>query len=35
MNNTLLTLKMDDTTEGDITAAANTIQLAKIIEIAQ
>jgi len=35
MNNTLLTLKMDDTTEGDITAAANTIQLAKIVEIAQ
>jgi len=35
MNNTLLTLKMDDTTEADITAAANTIQLAKIIEIAQ
>jgi len=35
MNNTLLTLKMDDATEADITAAANTIQLAKIIEIAQ
>lgn len=35
MNNTLLTLKMDDTTEADITAAANTIQLAKIVEIAQ
>lgn len=35
MNNTLLTLKMDDTTEADITAAANTIQLAKIVAIAQ
>jgi len=35
MNNTLLTLRMDDTTEADITAAANTIQLAKIVEIAQ
>jgi hypothetical protein len=35
MNNTLLTLRMDDTTESDITAAANTIQLAKIVEIAQ
>ncbi len=35
MNNTLLTLKMDDTTEADITTAANTIQLAKIVEIAQ
>lgn len=35
MNNTLLTLKMDDTTEGDITAAANNIQLAKIVQIAQ
>ncbi len=35
MNNTLLTLRMDDTTEVDITAAANTIQLAKIVEIAQ
>ena len=35
MNNTLLTLKMDDTTERDITAAANNIQLAKIVQIAQ
>jgi hypothetical protein len=35
MNNTLLTLRMDDTTEGEITNAANAIQLAKIVQIAQ
>lgn len=35
MNNTLLTLKMDDTSEGDITAVANGIQLAKIVQMAQ
>ncbi|HRG09046.1 MAG TPA: hypothetical protein PLJ08_10765 [Cyclobacteriaceae bacterium] len=35
MNNTLLTLRMDDTTESEITTAANSIQLAKIVQIAQ
>jgi hypothetical protein len=35
MNNTLLTLRMDDTNEGEITAAANTIPLAKIVQMAQ
>lgn len=35
MNNTLVTLRMDDTTEGEITAAANTIPLAKIVQMAQ
>jgi len=35
MNNTLVTLKMDDTNEGEITAQANTIPLAKIAQIAQ
>ena len=35
MNNTLLTLKMDDTNEGEITSMANTIPLAKIAQIAQ
>ena len=35
MNNTLLTLKMDDTNEGEITTLANTIPLAKIAQIAQ
>lgn len=35
MNNTLLTVKMDDTSEGEITGVANTIQLAKIVQIAQ
>ncbi|MEQ1588106.1 MAG: hypothetical protein ABL895_19650 [Cyclobacteriaceae bacterium] len=35
MNNTLLTLKMEDTTETDITSVANTIQLAKIVQMAQ
>lgn len=35
MNNTLLTLRMDDSTESEMTAAANAIQLAKIVQIAQ
>lgn len=35
MNNTLLTLKMDDATEGEITTAANAIPLAKIVQLAQ
>lgn len=35
MNNTLLTLKMDDCTESEITAAANAIPLAKIVQMAQ
>jgi hypothetical protein len=35
MNNTLLTLKMDDTSEGDITTVANGIPLSKIVQIAQ
>jgi len=35
MNNTLVTLKMDDTNEGEITTQANTIPLAKIAQIAQ
>ena len=35
MNNTLLTLKIDDTNEGEITSVANTIPLAKIAQIAQ
>lgn len=35
MNNTLVTVKMDDTTEAEITAAANTIPLAKIVQMAQ
>jgi hypothetical protein len=35
MNNTLVTLKMDDSNEGEITAAANTIPLAKIVQMAQ
>jgi hypothetical protein len=35
MNNTLLTLKMDDTTEGEITTTANAIPLSKIVQIAQ
>jgi hypothetical protein len=35
MNNTLLTLKMDDATESEITSAANAIPLAKIVQIAQ
>lgn len=35
MNNTLVTLKIDDSNEADITAAANSIPLAKIAQIAQ
>jgi hypothetical protein len=35
MNNTLVTVRMDDTNETEITAAANAIQLAKIAAIAQ
>ncbi len=35
MNNTLVTLKIDDTNEGEITAAANAIPLAKIVQMAQ
>lgn len=35
MNNTLVTLKMDDSNEGEITAAANGIPLAKIVQMAQ
>jgi hypothetical protein len=35
MNNTLLTLKMDDSNESEITAAANTLPLAKIVQLAQ
>jgi len=35
MNNTLVTVKMDDTNESEITAAANTIPLAKIVQMAQ
>jgi hypothetical protein len=35
MNNTLLTLKMDDTNEGEITQVANTLALAKIAQMAQ
>lgn len=35
MNNTLVTVKMDDSNEGEITAAANTIPLAKIVQMAQ
>jgi hypothetical protein len=35
MNNTLLTVKMDDSSEGEITGVANGIPLAKIVQIAQ
>lgn len=35
MNNTLLTMRMDDTNEGEITTAANLIPLTKIAQIAQ
>lgn len=35
MNNTLVTVKMDDTSEGEITTFANGIQLSKISQIAQ
>jgi hypothetical protein len=35
MNNTLVTVKMDDSNEGEITAAANAVPLAKIVQMAQ
>jgi len=35
MNNTLVTLKMDETTESEITGFANTIPLSKIAQLAQ
>jgi hypothetical protein len=35
MNNTLVTIRMDETNEADITAAGNAIPLAKIAQIAQ
>ena len=35
MNNTLVTLKVDDTNEGEITGFANAIPLAKIAQLAQ
>lgn len=35
LNNTLVTLKVNDTNEGEITAFANTIPLAKIAQLAQ
>jgi len=35
MNNTLVTLKIADTNEGEITQAANTLPLSKIVAIAQ
>lgn len=35
MNNTLLTLRIDDSSETEITTAANTIPLAKIVQMAQ
>jgi hypothetical protein len=35
MNNTLVTIRMDDSNESEITAAANAIPLAKIVELAQ
>jgi len=35
MNNTLLTLKMDDTNEAEITQVANSLALAKIAQMAQ
>ena len=35
MNNTLLTLRMDDTNEGEITTLANSIPLSKIAQLAQ
>lgn len=35
MNNTLLTLKMDDTNEAEITQVANSLPLAKIAQMAQ
>jgi hypothetical protein len=35
MNNTLVTVRMDDTNEGEITTAANSIPLSKIVQMAQ
>jgi hypothetical protein len=35
MNNTLVTVRMEDTNEGEITAAGNSIPLAKIAQVAQ
>ena len=35
MNNTLVTIRIDDTNESEITAAANAIPLAKIVQIVQ
>jgi hypothetical protein len=35
MNNTLVTVKIDDTNESEITAAANAIPLSKIAALAQ
>jgi hypothetical protein len=35
MNNTLLTVKMDDTSEQEIAAVANGLQLSKIAQLAQ
>jgi hypothetical protein len=35
LNNTLVTLKVDDTSEGEITGFANSIPLAKIQQLAQ
>ena len=35
MNNTLLTLKMDDTSEAEITQAGNSLPLQKIAQLAQ
>lgn len=35
MNNTLVTLKIADSNEGEITAAANTLPLSKIVQMAQ
>lgn len=35
MNNTLVTVKLDDSNEGEITAAANAVPLVKIVQMAQ
>ncbi|MFO0267007.1 MAG: hypothetical protein ACK51D_08680, partial [Cyclobacteriaceae bacterium] len=35
MNNTMLTVRMTETSEGDITSFANTLPLAKIVQLAQ
>lgn len=35
LNNTLVTVRMNDANESEITAAGNSIQLAKIVEVAQ